>query len=25
MPILHRDRDFNIMARHSSLKVISVN
>jgi len=25
MPILHRDRDFSIMAQHSSLKVVSID
>ncbi|MBN1625496.1 MAG: PIN domain-containing protein [Deltaproteobacteria bacterium] len=25
IPVLHRDRDFNIMSKHSNLKVISVD
>lgn len=25
IPVLHRDRDFNIMSQHSSLKVVSVD
>jgi predicted nucleic acid-binding protein len=25
LPVLHRDRDFSIIARHSSLKVVSID